>query len=166
MNAGAFGGETWNIVAQVKTVNRTGNIKNHLPDAFTIGYRSVQSFAEEWFVSAKLILQQDHDNNAEKIIKELLTKRTTAQPIGQPSCGSVFRNPPNDFAAKLIDQCGLKGKRIGNAAISDKHANFIINLGDATAGDIEALIDYTRGVVSEKFNIDIIPEVHIVGERA
>ena len=166
MNAGAFGGETWNIVAQVKTVNRTGNIKNHLPAAFSIGYRSVQFFAEEWFVSAKLKLQPDRDNNAKKLIKELLTKRTATQPTGQPSCGSVFRNPPNGFAAKLIDQCGLKGKRIGNAAISDKHANFIINLGEATASDIEALIDYTRGVVSEKFNVNIIPEVQIIGERA
>ena len=165
MNAGAFGSETWNIVAQVETVNRTGNLKNHLPDSFSIGYRSVQSYAEEWFVSAKLKLQPDQDNNAEKLIKELLTKRSATQPVGQPSCGSVFRNPPNEFAAKLIDKCGLKGKRIGNAAISEKHANFIINLGEATASDIEALIDHARMAVSEKFNVDIIPEVKIIGER-
>ena len=165
MNAGAFGSETWNIVTQVETVDRTGNIKNHLPDSFSIGYRSVQFQAEEWFVSAKLKLQPDHDKNTEKLIKELLAKRTASQPIGQPSCGSVFRNPPNNFAAKLIDQCGLKGTRIGNAAISDKHANFIINLGEATAGDIETLIDYTRQTVYEKFKINIIPEVRIIGEH-
>ena len=98
-------------------------------------------------------------------MKEFLEKRSASQPIGQPNCGSVFRNPPNGFAAKLIEQCGLKGKSIGNAIISDKHANFIINLGEATASDIEDLIEHTRKIVLEKFSIDLIPEVRIIGEH-
>ena len=166
MNAGAFGSETWNIVTGAGTVDRAGNIKNCPPDTFRIGYRSVQLPAEQWFVSATLKLQPDHDKHAEKLIKELLAKRAATQPMGQSSCGSVFQNPPNGFAAKLIDQCGLKGERIGNAAISEKHANFIINLGKATAGDIEALIEYARKVVSDKCNVNLIPEVKIVGEHA
>lgn len=165
MNAGAFGSETWNIVNRVKTVDRTGKLHDRKPEEFSIGYRSVKSSGEEWFVSANLELQQDQDNNAVNLMKNYLDKRATTQPIGLPSCGSVFRNPPDGFAAKLIEQCGLKGKRIGNAVISDKHANFIINLGGASANDIEHLIEHTRMTVLEKFNVELTPEVRIIGEQ-
>ena len=165
MNAGAFGSETWNIVSRVKTIDRTGKIYDRKPEDFSIGYRSVKSSEEEWFVSANLELQQDQDNNAVNLMKNYLDKRAITQPIGLPSCGSVFRNPPDGFAAKLIEQCGLKGKRIGNAVISDKHANFIINPGEASADDIECLIEHAKKVVLEKFNIELIPEVRITGEH-
>jgi UDP-N-acetylmuramate dehydrogenase len=164
MNAGAFGGETWNIVKTVNTINRTGKITARQPAEFNVGYRSVQLPGDEWFISAELQLQKDHDNMAEQRISEFLDKRSATQPVGLPSCGSVFRNPPGDHAARLIDACGLKGKRIGNASISGKHANFIINHGDTAAGDIEKLIVLAQQSVMDKFGIELIPEVKVVGE--
>jgi UDP-N-acetylmuramate dehydrogenase len=93
-----------------------------------------------------------------------LAKRAASQPISQPSCGSVFRNPPGDFAARLIESCGLKGLRIGGACVSEKHANFIVNLGQATACDIERLIFKVRDTVQEQHGVALLPEVRIVGE--
>jgi UDP-N-acetylmuramate dehydrogenase len=164
MNAGAFGGETWNIVTRVKTLNRSGAINTRLPAEFNISYRSVQLPENEWFISAELQLQKDQDKTAGQRISELLDQRSATQPMGLPSCGSVFRNPPDDHAARLIDACGLKGKRIGNASISEKHANFIINHGKADAGDIEKLIGLAQQCVLDKFGIELIPEVKVVGE--
>lgn len=164
MNAGAFGGETWNIVKSVNTIHRSGVITTRLPAEFNISYRSVRLPADEWFISAELQLQKDQDNTAVQRISEFLDKRSATQPMGVPSCGSVFRNPPGDHAARLIDACGLKGKRIGNASISEKHANFIINHGNAAAGDIEKLISLAQESVLEKFGIELIPEVKVVGE--
>ena len=164
MNAGAFGRETWNIVTRVKTLNRSGAINTRLPAEFNISYRSVQLPENEWFISAELQLQKDQDKTAGQRISELLDQRSATQPMGLPSCGSVFRNPPDDHAARLIDACGLKGKRIGNASISEKHANFIINHGKAAAGDIEKLIGLAQQCVLDKFGIELIPEVKVVGE--
>ena len=164
MNAGAFGGETWNIVTRVKTLNLSGAIITRLPAEFNISYRSAQLPENEWFISAELQLQKDHEKTAGQRISEFLDKRSATQPMGLPSCGSVFRNPHGDHAARLIDACGLKGKRIGNASISDKHANFIINHGDATASDIEKLIGLAQQSVLDKFGIELIPEVKMVGE--
>lgn len=164
MNAGAFGGETWNIVKSVNTIHRSGVIATRLLAEFNISYRSVRLPADEWFISAELQLQKDQDNIAVKRISEFLDKRSATQPMGVPSCGSVFRNPPGDHAARLIDACGLKGKRIGNASISEKHANFIINHGNATASDIEKLISLAQESVLEKFGIELIQEVKVVGE--
>lgn len=164
MNAGAFGRETWNIVTSVKTLSRSGIINTRLPADFTIGYRSVQIPGAEWFISAELQLQKDHEKTAGQRIRDLLEKRSATQPMGLPSCGSVFRNPPGDYAARLIDTCGLKGKRIGNASISEKHANFIINHGNATASDIESLIGFAQQSVLKKFGIELMPEVRIAGE--
>jgi UDP-N-acetylmuramate dehydrogenase len=124
----------------------------------------VQLPENEWFISAELQLQKDQDKTAGQRISELLDQRSATQPMGLPSCGSVFRNPPDDHAARLIDACGLKGKRIGNASISEKHANFIINHGKAAAGDIEKLIGLAQQCVLDKFGIELIPEVKVVGE--
>lgn len=165
MNAGAFGGETWNIVRSVTTVDRSGQIHKRVPQEYTIAYRHVQMPAEEWFISAELQLQKDKEGKSEQSIKQLLEKRASTQPMGLPSCGSVFRNPPGDHAARLIEASGIKGKQIGNACISEKHANFIINKGDATATDIETLIKFARETVREKFSIDLQPEVRIVGNE-
>jgi len=93
----------------------------------------------------------------------LLQKRVQAQPLNAPSCGSVFRNPPNEYAARLIEQCGLKGKRVGDASVSLKHANFIINHGHARASDIETLIEHIQTTVLDQHQIQLIPEVHIIG---
>ncbi len=164
MNAGAFGGETWNIVNSVETINRNGEIHQRSIDDFEISYRSVKQKNEEWFLSANLQLSEDKDGLALQTIKILLAKRSESQPMGLSSCGSVFRNPPEDHAARLIEASGLKGETIGGACISTKHANFIINLGNATASDIENLIEKARQIVKEKFDVELITEVRVIGD--
>ena len=164
MNAGAFGGETWSIVSEVKTVDRNGDIHPRTARDFDIDYRSVHSKTEEWFISAVLRLERGVGDEATDNIRALLKRRSDTQPTGVFSCGSVFRNPPGDYAARLIEGCGLKGLRSGNACISDKHANFIINLGGCTSTDIEWLINTARKSVYEKYGIELATEVKIVGK--
>jgi UDP-N-acetylmuramate dehydrogenase len=166
MNAGAFGGNIWSIVTQVETLDRHGQRHRRPPTDFTVAYRSVAGPAGEWFVRAVLELKPDLAGEAAARIRELLSLRAASQPMGQPSCGSVFKNPPGDHAARLIEACGLKGKRVGAAQISDKHANFIVNLGGARAADIETLIGYAQDQVRARFGILLEPEVRIVGEPA
>jgi UDP-N-acetylmuramate dehydrogenase len=163
MNAGAHGVETWDIVTSVMTLNRHGAIIARMRSDLLIGYRSVGMPADEWFISAELQLQHDPERRGEQRIRELLEKRAATQPVGQPSCGSVFRNPPGDYAGRLIEACGLKGARRGDACVSEKHANFIINQGDATAKDIEQLIQHIQETVQRKFAVALVPEVRIVG---
>lgn len=165
MNAGAFGGETWRQVVQVETVDRFGVVRQRQPQDFEIGYRHVRGEPGEWFLSAQLSLQAGDSQAAQQKIKQLLERRAATQPTRQPSCGSVFRNPPGDHAARLIESVGLKGRRIGGAEVSRKHANFIVNTGDAKAADIEALIEHVRRTVQEKFGVELQPEVRIVGEK-
>ncbi len=164
MNAGAFGGETWNIVNSVETVNRQGQrIKRAASDIET-AYRHVHLPEDEWFISAELLLVLDEDVNGLERIQTLLNQRAESQPTGKTSCGSVFRNPESDSAARLIEISGLKGQSIGNAGVSDKHANFIINSGNASAEDIESLMLLIQEKVKLDHGIDLIPEVRIVGE--
>ena len=99
-------------------------------------------------------------------IRKLLEKRHASQPIGAWSCGSVFTNPPGGHAAELIERAGLKGYRIGGAAVSDKHANFIINDGEATAADLEALVRHVQTTVERVHGVRLVPEVRVVGEAA
>jgi len=164
MNAGAFGGEIWDAVAQAETVDRRGERHRRTPAEYDIGYRSVRGPADEWFLGAWLQLTPGDGAQATARIKDLLARRNATQPVQQPSCGSVFRNPPGDHAARIIEACGLKGTRIGGACVSDKHANFIVNTGDATAADIEALIEQVQAVVEQKHGVRLVREVHIVGE--
>jgi len=166
MNAGAFGGETWPLVASVQTLDRAGEVHVRLPEAYTVAYRSVVGPDQEWFVGADLQLRRGESTAAQARIKELLERRSATQPVQQPNCGSVFRNPPQDFAARLIESCGLKGERIGNAQVSEKHANFIVNLGQATAADIEALLHYVQVQVKERHGVWLQPEVRIIGDFA
>jgi UDP-N-acetylmuramate dehydrogenase len=166
MNAGAFGGETWSLVRAVETVNRRGELQRRTPDAYRIAYRTAEGPADEWFVSAELQLQAGDAAAALAGIRELLERRNTTQPTGQPSCGSVFRNPPGDHAARLIESAGLKGRCIGGARVSEKHANFIINTGTATAADLESLIGLVQETVERQHGIRLQTEVRIVGERA
>ncbi|MDH5611644.1 MAG: UDP-N-acetylmuramate dehydrogenase [Gammaproteobacteria bacterium] len=163
MNAGAFGGETWSHVIYVETINRQGDIHQRTPEDYKISYRSVEGLKDEWFISA--LLKFDANMKASVNIKQLLAKRAETQPTGTANCGSVFRNPENDYAARLIEQCGLKGKRIGGAVVSEKHANFIINDQQATAADIEDLIEFVRKQVLEQTGVNLQTEVRIVGDR-
>lgn len=163
MNAGAFGGETWEHVVLVETIDRQGTIHKRQPNEFEIAYRSVKGPANEWFIAGHFKLTPgDKDTSLEKI-RALLDKRATTQPTGQPSCGSVFRNPEGDYAARLIETAGLKGARIGQALVSPKHANFIINEGNASARDIEALIHHVAEQVAACHGVYLHREVHIVG---
>lgn len=163
MNAGAFGGETWTIVKSVDMLNSKGQIHVRLPEDFEISYRSVKGFDDEWFLAAHLSLQQGDTAESMQRIKGLLEKRAQTQPTNQPSCGSVFKNPQGDYAARLIEQTGLKGYAIGGACVSEKHANFIINTGTATAADIEALINYIQIKVMESQGVELQTEVCMVG---
>lgn len=167
MNAGAFGGETWQVVAAVETVDRSGNRRRRTPQEFTIGYRHVVVPKGEWFLAAELQLEPGADPDAlQARIKELLSKRSDLQPIQLPNAGSVFRNPDGDYAARLIEACGLKGECQGAACVSDKHANFIINTGGATAAEVERLIRHIARVVAKQQGVQLQPEVHIIGEPA
>jgi UDP-N-acetylmuramate dehydrogenase len=165
MNAGAYGGEIWRYVKQVETIKRNGERQNYSSDHFEVGYRSVSLAEDEWFVACTLELENSKKELIENNIKEMLSERAEAQPLGQHSCGSVFRNPEGDYAAKLIDSCGMKGKQLGGAIVSEKHANFIINSGNATSLDIENLIKLVQATVLEMHAVKLIPEVRIIGER-
>jgi UDP-N-acetylmuramate dehydrogenase len=165
MNAGAFGGETWNCVVQVETVDRHGRQYTRVPGEYSISYRQVVArHPQEWFVAARMSFARvpGIDDSA---LRELLARRRQSQPIGEWSCGSVFRNPPGDHAARLIETAGLKGLQIGDASVSLKHANFIINHGAATAADLESLVLAVQARVLATHGVDLQPEVRIVGER-
>ncbi|NOQ16115.1 MAG: UDP-N-acetylmuramate dehydrogenase [Methyloprofundus sp.] len=166
MNAGAFGSETWNLVEQVE-VQLAGeqSIKKDA-DEFKVGYRSVKGIDSACFLSAILKLESTKDSKGQERIKTLLAKRNATQPTNLPSCGSVFRNPENDYAARLIEASDLKSYKIGGAEVSTKHANFIVNTGNATAADIEQLITYVQNEVYKQQGIKLQTEVCIIGKPA
>jgi UDP-N-acetylmuramate dehydrogenase len=139
-------------------------LRQRSPTDYAIAYRQVRGPAAEGFVAAHLRLQPGDGVAARRRIRELLERRARTQPMGQPSCGSVFRNPPGDHAARLIEAAGLKGSRIGAACVSTKHANFIINTGGASATELEALIHHVADTVAQVHGVHLIPEVRIVGE--
>lgn len=168
MNAGCYQSETWEYVTAVETIDRFGEIRKRLPKEFNIQYRHVDGLKEnqEWFLAGYCQLPKGDSEQSLQKIKELLAKRAASQPTGEYNCGSVFRNPPGDYAARLIESCGLKGKRIGGAQISLKHANFIINENaDAKAKDICDLINLVKETVKNKYDINLIQEVHMIGEK-
>jgi len=165
MNAGAFGGETWQRVKSVETIDRTGACRVRTPDEFEVGYRSVSGAPAEWFFAATFEFAVDEFANMDEITTTL-RNRSTSQPIGKLSCGSVFRNPDGQFAAQLIEQAGLKGTSCGGAIVSDKHANFVLNQGSATASDIESLIETMRDRVERDSGTCLELEVKIIGEKA
>ena len=164
MNAGAFGGETWNIVESVMTIDRQGEIHQRFPKEFEIAYRHVRGAPDEWFTSVILKLEKGDKKQAQAMIKSLLAKRSASQPTQQPNAGSVFRNPDGDYAARLIELAGMKGICIGGACVSDKHANFIINTGHATAGDIELLMEKVATTVKRETGVQLEREVCVVGD--
>ena len=170
MNAGCYGSETWDVVAKVSTTSREGRLSERAPADFDVGYRRVELRGSrlgeaEWFVAAWFRFRAGDEKRARARIKELLAQRIATQPLELPNAGSVFRNPPGDHAARLIEACGLKGHAIGGARISEKHANFIVNpKGKARAADIEALIGHARKAVKERFGVELVPEVRIIGD--
>lgn len=164
MNAGAFGGETWPLVGQVETVDRHGELRTRRPADYRVGYREVHGPVGEWFVAALLQLAIGDTEAASARIRELLDKRSASQPTQQPNAGSVFRNPAGDYAARLIESCGLKGRCVGGACVSEKHANFIVNAAGASAADIESLIGEVAATVARERGVKLECEVHVVGE--
>ena len=167
MNAGCYGSETWDIVEKVLTLDRAGELHERGKPEFQIGYRHCLGPKEEWFAAAYFRLQPGDGEASRARIKEFLARRIATQPLQLPNAGSVFRNPPGDHAARLIESCGLKGLQRGGARVSEKHANFIVNPdGAASAADIEWLILEVKKTVLEKTGVELIPEVRIVGERA
>jgi UDP-N-acetylmuramate dehydrogenase len=163
MNAGAHGGETWERVESVRTIDRNGEIRQRAPGEYTVGYRSVTGPSNEWFIEATFRFDPDA-TPSKQVMDDMLERRKRTQPLGLPSCGSVFRNPPGDHAARLIEAAGLKGFSIGGAEVSEKHANFIINRDGATAADVEELIEHVRRAVIEAHGVELRHEVRIVGE--
>jgi UDP-N-acetylmuramate dehydrogenase len=168
MNAGAFGGETWNIVAAVETLDRHGERRIRPPSDYRVSYRHVEgplgTTESEWFVAGHFRLAKGEASKAKTLIKSLLAKRGATQPTQLPNAGSVFKNPPNDFAARLIEASGLKGVREGRASVSDMHANFIVNNGGARAADIERLIQSVQAEVERRHGVHLETEVRVIGE--
>ncbi len=166
MNAGCYGSETWNAVARVRTIDRAGRLQIREPQEYAVGYRSVLPVQarDEFFVAAWFRFVRGNGDTARQKIKELLSKRIATQPLAEPNAGSVFRNPPGDYAARLIEASGLKGKRIGGAEVSIVHANFIVNKGGATARDIEELMALVQETVKRNAGVMLEREVQIVGE--
>ena len=163
MNAGAHGGETWERVESVQTIDRSGALHERTPQDYTVAYRSVKGPVNEWFLEATFRFDPDVRPSMEEM-KAMLERRQKTQPLGLPSCGSVFRNPPGDYAARLIEAAGLKGHSIGGAEVSTKHANFIINRKGASASDIEELIEHVQKTVLDVHGVSLRHEVRIVGE--
>lgn len=167
MNAGCYGGETWHVVDRVLTLDRAGRLRARLPGDYDIAYRHCRRRGEhhdEWFAAAWLRLTPGDGGRARARVRELLARRIASQPLERPNAGSVFRNPPADHAARLIEACGLKGYTVGGAQVSTKHANFIVNLGAATAADIERVIGHVQATVADRTGIALVREVLIVGE--
>ena len=167
MNAGCYGSVTWNIVHQALTINRVGNTHVRNASEFIASYRHVEMpMPDEWFLGAWFVLEHGNLEESTRKIKELLATRLASQPLNLPSAGSTFRNPQGDFAARLIEASGLKGYQIGGAQVSTKHANFIVNMGNATALDIELLIRHMKDTVLEKQGVALQQEVRVIGEYA
>jgi len=171
MNAGCYGSETWDRVERVLTLGRRGELRERVPGDFDVAYRhvalrGVELGVEEWFAAAWFRFERGDSAAALGRIKELLRQRIATQPLALPNAGSVFRNPPGDHAARLIETCGLKGHSIGGASVSEKHANFIVNAqGRASAADIESLIEHVRHTVLAKQGVELTAEVRIIGEK-
>lgn len=169
MNAGCYGGETWDLVERVLTIDRTGALHSRSKDDFDIAYRQCtpKASGDEWFAAAWFRLEPGDGETSRGVMKELLARRIATQPLSLPNAGSVFRNPPRDHAARLIESCGLKGFERGGARVSEKHANFIVNPGGvARAADIEWLIQHIQRIVYQMKGVVLQTEVRIVGEPA
>ena len=163
MNAGAWGKEMSGVVHGIETVDATGEVVFRGRAGLRFSYRSLSLPEGAVITKVLLLLTQRDPEGVSRAMKEYLGRRKAAQPLDLPSAGSVFRNPPNDHAGRLIDEAGLKGKRIGGAVISPKHGNFIVNEGGARAEDILALMRHAREKVLEHSGIALEPEIRVIG---
>jgi UDP-N-acetylmuramate dehydrogenase len=164
MNAGAYGSETWKWVQKVQCVNRAGQLSWADASEFKVSYRCIEGLGDRWFVGAVLKFAKDPHHAGLEKIKKMLNHRAETQPTSEPSCGSVFRNPPNDYAGRLIEKAGFKGFSIGGAQVSPKHANFIVNTGNASSQDVETLIHLLQETILKQFNVHLEPEVKMIGD--
>ncbi|HEY8514217.1 MAG TPA: UDP-N-acetylmuramate dehydrogenase [Candidatus Binatia bacterium] len=164
MNAGAFGGEIANVVEALRGVSRTGERRRLLRDELAFAYRRLDLPPGFVVTALEMRLVRDDPQAIAQRIADAKRKRGRRQPLGLPNAGSIFKNPPGDFAGRLIELCGLKGKRVGGAQVSPQHANFIVNTGGARAADVRALMDEIRDVVAQRCGVLLEPEVRLVGE--
>ncbi|MYB34690.1 MAG: UDP-N-acetylmuramate dehydrogenase [Gammaproteobacteria bacterium] len=166
MNAGAFGDETWHCVESIECVDRSGECTIHEKEAVSHGYRQVELPGDCCILAATLVLEMAPDEyDGQQIIRDQRKRRNASQPVQTANAGSVFRNPERDHAARLIEKCGLKGYAIGNAVVSDVHANFIVNRDrKATSRQIEELILYVQDIVEQNAGVRLVPEVRIIGD--
>jgi len=164
MNAGAYGSEFEKVVDQVVGLTREGKTIHFNRPELTFTYRGSNLPAGTVVTRVCLRLRKEEATRVSSKVSELVAKRKSSQPSGYPNSGSMFRNPARDFAGRLIEAAGLKGKRIGQSQISARHANFIVNLGGAKAEDVRRLMELARAEVKEQFGIELVPEVRLLGE--
>ena len=164
MNAGAYGSEFEKVVEGVEAVNSAGEPVALSREQMTFSYRDSHLPAGMVVTRVTLRLRREEAAQVNSKLRELVGKRKSSQPSGLPNSGSMFRNPPGDFAGRLIEAAGLKGQRIGQAQIALRHANFIVNLGGAKATEVRQLMELAKSEVRRRFNIELIPEVKFVGE--
>ncbi len=162
-NAGAYNSEIFDNLISIKVIDKNLNIQELKKEDISYSYRHTSLKNKNYIVlEAKFKLNKGNKEESLNLIKDRTARRKATQPIDMPSAGSVFRNPENDHAGRLIEEAGLKGKKIGGAEISKKHANFIVNTGNATSKDIKSLIKLIQAVIKEKYNIDLILEQEII----
>ena len=164
MNAGAYGSEMEKIVDRVEGMSVHGEPAGFERERLAFSYRDAHLPVGTIVTQVRLRLRRGNVEEMREKLRELVTKRKKSQPSGYPNSGSMFRNPPGDFAGRLIEAAGLKGKRIGGAEISERHANFIVNLGGAKAEEVRKLMQIVQAEVKKQFGIELVPEVRLVGE--
>jgi len=164
MNAGAFGQQVSDTLSFVDIVHRDSHCERIKAEALAMSYRRTELPVKSLVLAACFELQPDESRLVRKRMNQMRNRRSSTQPLARPSCGSVFKNPPQDHAARLIEEAGLKGCEIGHARISDVHANFIVNEGGATSTDVIRLIRRVQNEVLKKFGIQLEPEVRILGD--
>jgi UDP-N-acetylenolpyruvoylglucosamine reductase len=165
MNAGAYNGEISNVIESAKIIDNDGNIRILNKDELELGYRMSSILKNGYTViEVTFKFQNGEQEKIKDRIEDLNKRRSDKQPLEYPSAGSTFKRPEGYFAAKLIEDSGLKGMRVGGAEVSEKHSGFIINKGNATAKDILDLIKLVQNTVKDKFNVDLFTEVRIIGE--
>lgn len=163
MNAGAYGSQMERIVDRVDGVTPRGEPVQFHRGELVFSYRNSNLPPGTIVTRVQMRLSKDKAEEVGLRVSELVARRKKSQPSGYPNSGSMFRNPPGDFAGRLIEAAGLKGRRIGKAEISERHANFILNLGGAKAEEVRGLMDIARSEVRKKFGIELQPEVRFLG---
>jgi UDP-N-acetylmuramate dehydrogenase len=164
MNAGAYGSEFEKVVDMVYAMSRDGSPVELSREAMTFSYRDSHLPQGTVVTRVRLSLQHDESSRLGTTVRELVTRRKSSQPSGHPNSGSMFRNPPGDHAGRLIEAAGLKGRQIGQAQISVKHGNFIVNLGGAKAGDVRQLMQLAQAEVKARFGVALMAEVKMLGK--